>query len=187
MDERWIVIPNWERFQHYSDRDPAWIKNYLSLLHKDEYLRLTGHQRAVLHGLWLAYAAAHCQLRVDTLSLTRQIGLRVSSRTLELLNHAGLVEFSASKPRAPAPARSREGEKEKEEETPQTPLSRKPETRDLAKRTRKARAWLKNVGGQVPAGHLEEALTDQFKLPDELVTTLLGELPRRNPLLLDDE
>jgi hypothetical protein len=94
-DERWIIIPGWDTFQHYKDKDPGWIKAYTSLLHKDEYLRLTGHQRGVLHGLWLAYASAHCQLRLDTASLTRQLALRVSSATLEALTNAGFIEVSS--------------------------------------------------------------------------------------------
>jgi hypothetical protein len=112
---RWIEIRNWDRFQQYRDRDPIFIKNYVALLHDDDYLGLTGHQRAVLHGLWLAYASSGCQLRVDTASLSRQLGLRVSSQTLERLNHAGFIRFRASKPLALARARARSREAEAEE------------------------------------------------------------------------
>ena len=99
--DQWIVVRNWDKFQH---RDmarstvPPWIKNYTELLHDDDYLQLTGHARAVLHGLWLEYASTRRRLRLDTLSLSRRLGLRVSMRTLEALNHAGFIEFSASRP-----------------------------------------------------------------------------------------
>lgn len=98
-DAAWIVIPGWEKFQHYKDRDPPWIKNYTRLLRKDEYLDLTAHQRAVLHGIWLLAAQNdnQGQVRLNTSSLSRQLNLRVSSRQLESLNHAGFIEFSASK------------------------------------------------------------------------------------------
>ena len=109
-DELWIEVVGWHRFQHYSDRDPPWIKNYLALLHDHNYLSLTAHQRAVLHGLWILYASARCQVPVNTASLTRQLALRVSSRQLEALNHAGFIRFVASKPLALA--RSREAEAE---------------------------------------------------------------------------
>jgi hypothetical protein len=66
------------------------------LLHDDAYLGLTGHQRSVLHGLWLAYASSRCQLRANTASLTRQLALRVTSDTLETLNHAGFITVVAS-------------------------------------------------------------------------------------------
>jgi hypothetical protein len=97
----WIVIPNWRRFQHYGDRrDPPWIKNYEALLHNADYLALTGHQRGVLHGLWLEYAASHCQIADSTATVTRQLGVRVSRATLKALNDAGFIEFSASRPLA---------------------------------------------------------------------------------------
>jgi hypothetical protein len=112
-DERWIEVVHWHRFQHYSDRDPPWIKNYLALLHDENYLSLTGHQRAVLHGLWLEYASARCQLPLSTRSLTRRLALRVSSATLEALNHAGFIRVVASKPLALARSREAETEAEK--------------------------------------------------------------------------
>ncbi len=104
MEEQWIVIPNWDRFQHpdvgRSNRSPVWIRTYVELLQKDEYLRLTGHQRAVLHGLWITYASSSCQVRADTASLTRRLALRVSSATLQTLVHAGFIEVSACRPQA---------------------------------------------------------------------------------------
>ena len=37
--ERYIVIPNWDEFQHYKDKTrPAWIKLYPRLLRNDEFL-----------------------------------------------------------------------------------------------------------------------------------------------------
>jgi hypothetical protein len=83
MAERWIVIPNWDEFQHYKDRNPKWIKVYTKLLHNDAYLGLSPHQRAVLHGLWLMYASHRRQLAANTASITRQLGLRVSSASTE--------------------------------------------------------------------------------------------------------
>jgi hypothetical protein len=97
MGDRWLIIPGWDKFQHpdvgRTDRTPLWVKNYLALLHKDEYLDLTAHQRAVLHGLWLLYAEKRCQVRVNTASLSRQLNLRVSSRQLQALETAGFVQF----------------------------------------------------------------------------------------------
>jgi hypothetical protein len=109
MTEQWIIVKHWGDFQHYKDRDPTWIKNYTRLLHDDAYLDLTLHQRGVLHGIWLSYAAADGQLRGSmatggrqgrdsTARLSRQLGERVTTATLEALNHAGFIGFSASKP-----------------------------------------------------------------------------------------
>jgi hypothetical protein len=99
--ERYIEVLGWERFQHYKDRDPAWIKNYVRLLHNDAYLDLTLHQRGVLHGLWILYAANGRQIRDSTATVSRQLGGRVSRATLEALNDAGFIRIVDSKPLAP--------------------------------------------------------------------------------------
>jgi hypothetical protein len=107
--ERWIEVRNWNRFQHYRDRVPTWIKNNLELLHDENYLALPPGTRAILHGIWLEYASARCRLPLDTRSLSARLRLRVTMRQLERLNHAGFITFSAS---SRARARSRDLEKE---------------------------------------------------------------------------
>lgn len=116
----WIVVPQWDGadgFQHYKNRDPIWIKNYRSLLSKDEYLTLTFHVRGVLHGLWLEYATSNRQLRDNTLTLTRRLGQRVFTRDLISLNHACFISFVDSNPLAPR-YRDASPEKRREEKPP---------------------------------------------------------------------
>lgn len=126
MSERWIIVPNWfpsakgadDGLQHYSDRDPKWIKNYRRLLSKDEYLELTGHRRGILHGLWLEYAMSDGRLRENTRTISSRLALKVTTRDLEALNHAGFIEFSASRPLALSEQRAspeKETEKRREE------------------------------------------------------------------------
>ncbi|MCC6312071.1 MAG: hypothetical protein IT345_14290 [Trueperaceae bacterium] len=124
---RWIVIENWDRFQHYRNRDPSWIKNYTALLHDDDYLNLTPPQRALLHGLWMLYAKTHRSVLEDTAMLSSRLGLRVRKDTLESLNRAGFIRFSASRPLADR-FQDASPEKEREEKTtsslsPPNPLS----------------------------------------------------------------
>ena len=94
------MIPNWHRFQHYRNRRPTWIKVYLDLAHKEEFLNLTGHQRAVLLGLWMEYCESGGKLPLTLGSLSAHLRLRVMSRDIEALNDAGFIEVSASKPLA---------------------------------------------------------------------------------------
>jgi hypothetical protein len=94
----WIVVPNWEKFQHYKDRSPPWIKLYTELAHKDEWLALSGFARGVLVTIWIEYAQS--QGRVRSSAVHRQIRSRYTAGTLEALNHAGFIEFSASRPLA---------------------------------------------------------------------------------------
>jgi len=93
----WIEIPNWDRFQHYGlYRRPGWIKNYTSLLRKDEYLDLPLAARGLLHGIWLAYADRDGRLRRADLPAT--LLARARDAHLTSLNDAGLIAFCASKP-----------------------------------------------------------------------------------------
>ena len=126
--DTWIIVKGWSRHQHYRDRRPPWIKVYLDLLHNEDFLGLSGHDRAVLFGLWLEYASSASRLRLDTRSLSSRLRLRVTMTTLETLRDAGFIEFSASAPLATR-ARTRETETEKETETPKPPYGEKPKTR----------------------------------------------------------
>lgn len=122
-EDLFIEIPRWREFQHYKDRDPKWIKNYQRLLHNADYRRLSGHQRGVLHGLWMLYASCGRQLPLDTASISAQLGLRVSSLQLASLNHAGFILILSST----ALAQSRE------EESRKTLASSKPETKETVR------------------------------------------------------
>lgn len=106
-DEQWIEIPGWDKFQHYKDRNAPWIKLYKDLLHREEYLSLSGHLRGVLHGVWLAYASApphpldtaptpRPHLAGNTRSLSSHLRLRVTTQDLEALNQAGFITLVAS-------------------------------------------------------------------------------------------
>ena len=126
-DAGWIVIPNWNEFQHYPERDPIWIKNYRALLNDEDYLSLTPSERSLLHGIWLAYARSDGQLRHSTTTLQAQLRQRVLTRQLERLKDAGWIRVRASKPIALARARARS----QEETKPDLPkkVSKKPRRR----------------------------------------------------------
>ncbi len=97
----WIVVDDWERFQHRDaarSNVPTWIKDFTEQMSSDAYLSLTGHRRAILHGLRLEYARTRRRLPDDTASLSRRLALRVLRTDLKALNHAGFIHFSASKP-----------------------------------------------------------------------------------------
>lgn len=97
----YIHIRNWDKFQHPDatkrGNNPKWIKSLTPLLSDDDYLNLTGHQRAVLHGIWLEYARSGQQLALSTGSLSRRLSLRVTKRTLTALNQAGFIEIRQDK------------------------------------------------------------------------------------------
>lgn len=98
MADLWIEVLNWDKFQHYKDRDPPWIKNYLDLLHREEYLALTDVQRTLLHGLWLLYAASNKRLRWDIASINAALRLRARKGSLEALADGGFIRRTALAP-----------------------------------------------------------------------------------------
>jgi hypothetical protein len=109
----WIVVRNWDKFQHYTDRDPIWIKVYTELNRRDDWRSLTFSERGVMVSIWTEYGVADGLLRVSDLG--SRLGQRVDSRALVSLSDAGYISIVASKPLALA--RSREKEKRREEQT----------------------------------------------------------------------
>lgn len=97
-EQRWIVIPGWDAFQHYRDRGPKWIKDYIDQLDRDEYLELTLAERGLLSDIRKLYARRHSEVRGDTSWLRAALHVRVSEHHLQRLVDAGYIQFSASKP-----------------------------------------------------------------------------------------
>lgn len=48
-----IRVVNWEKFQHFRDRDPIWIKLYRDLRHKREWRVLSGDSAKLLIDIWM--------------------------------------------------------------------------------------------------------------------------------------
>lgn len=160
MAVRWLEIVGWEQFQHYRDREPSWIKNYTRLLSSDKYLSLSGHRRAVLHGLWLAYASSNRQLIVETSSLSARLNLRVTTPDLKALNHAGFIRFRASNPASKTLARryqaaspEREVLRTSLQEAASAPLARarasRPEKNSEPPRDPEALTKLREIAGRI--------------------------------------
>ena len=100
----WIVVPNWERFQHYQDRDAPWIKLYVRLNSDDDWLSMSVSLRGLLTTIWLEYSRSDGQVRVSkVMSLCSQSARRSH---IDALVRLGFITVSASKPLALA--RSRE-------------------------------------------------------------------------------
>src|SRR5690242_14883679 len=95
MTSVFIEIPHWTELRHYRARQPNWIKLHVALLHDERYLRVTGHQRAVFHGICLVYAGTNRHVPASTGYLARRLDLRIA-RTLEALADAGFIAFRAS-------------------------------------------------------------------------------------------
>src|SRR4029077_13635872 len=105
-DDGWIVIPNWPQFQHYKDRDPLWLKEYISQLHDDRLRKLSLALRGLLFSLHLLYAASDGRVQKNALAITHELGCRVTDEQIDALNHAGFITIAASRPLALSRARA---------------------------------------------------------------------------------
>ena len=88
------MIPGWEKFQHYKNRNPPWVKLYTELNRRDEWRALRLSDRGLICSLWSEWGAANGHLRAETLS--SRLGQRVDSRALVRLSDAGFLIISAS-------------------------------------------------------------------------------------------
>jgi hypothetical protein len=107
--DRWIVVENWDKFQARRERPGApWIKLYLSLLQKPEWLDMCGSpadQVRIIY-VWLYYAETDGRLRVSDLIrwIPREPGVTPKrhheriTRGLTRLNHAGFIRFCFDRP-----------------------------------------------------------------------------------------
>src|SRR5688500_655657 len=49
----YLKVRNYEKFQHYKDRNPPWIKLYYALLDDPDFLALADATKFHLTGIWL--------------------------------------------------------------------------------------------------------------------------------------
>lgn len=54
--KRRLRVRNWERFQHYKQRNPPWIKLYRALLLDPDFVELPDATKGHLVGIWLLAA-----------------------------------------------------------------------------------------------------------------------------------
>ena len=106
--ETWIEIRNWAKYQHYPNRNPPWIKLHLNLLHDDNWRALTPARRTLLVSLWMLRASKDRSpkdendleatwIRLDVKLINSWLGLHAKMSDYEALNHAGFINFRASK------------------------------------------------------------------------------------------
>src|SRR5262245_20989128 len=169
MSDLYIVIPNWDRFQHYkSDTKPPWIKLHTSVLHDDEFLKLTVAQRMALIGIWMLYAKSGRKVGVSTVSLSRQLSQRVTKRMLEARNHAGFIEFRSRD--ALEKLYTQENRREenrtlsKEQRRAPTEFELVREREEQREKSQRGKGWVDNLGAYTGCRYVrgEFALTAKY-------------------------
>ncbi|HKQ00512.1 MAG TPA: hypothetical protein VJ735_09300, partial [Actinomycetes bacterium] len=91
---RFLRVCGWPKFQHYRDRRPVWIKVYLSLHEKWEWMSLPDATKSHLVGIWLLVAQVGNRVPWDPRFLGAKIGATepITDDELQLLCDRGFLE-----------------------------------------------------------------------------------------------
>lgn len=115
----YLQVRHWERFQHYRDRSPPWIKLYTDLLDDYAYGHLPDVSKAHLLAIWLLAARNDNKLPADPAWIGQRIGAQ-EPVNLEILVTAGFLETYCDADNLLASrrqdARERRGEERRERE-----------------------------------------------------------------------
>ena len=111
-------IKNWEKFQHYKDRRPPWIKLYRDLLDKRDFGLLSGDAAKHLIMLWLIASESDDGELPGIDDLTYRLRITPQKMTKSISELSQWVESDASNTLAPCQQHAcSETETERERET----------------------------------------------------------------------
>jgi hypothetical protein len=86
-----VQVKNFERFQHYKDRDPPWIKLYVRLLDDYAFSRLPDAHKAHLVLIWVLASKTENKIPADSAWISARIGATEPVNLSSLLE-AGFLE-----------------------------------------------------------------------------------------------
>ncbi len=94
-------IKNWNKFQHYKDRKPPWIKLHMSLLYDQHYLGMNPKAQLVLIHCWMAAADSwnpskevEPLLPAESFQIRSRVVLRGKLYLQEIVNAGFLIPVS---------------------------------------------------------------------------------------------
>lgn len=122
MEVPTFSVVNWEKYQHYKDRTPPWIKLHAALLNNYDFACLQDASKAHLVLIWVLASQMGNRIPADPVWLGRRLGA-TSPIDLAELQRRGFIEFSCDASKLLAPClqsacvetereTEREGEKE---------------------------------------------------------------------------
>lgn len=124
---RTFSVKNFERFQHYKDRSPPWIKLYNETLDDYEFGRLPDASKAHLFAIWLLASRYDNKIPHDARWIATKINA-TSPVDLDLLENAGFIicdkvmqsasDTLATRKQNACPETERETEAEREKNPP---------------------------------------------------------------------
>lgn len=137
-----LIVKNWDEFQHYKDRSPAWIKLHRNLLDDYEYQSLPVASRALAPMLWLIASESE-DGSIDALPEKLAFRLRMTAQDVidaiaPLISNGFFIRIDvlaqpASTPLSPCLPREEKRENREEEEEEKKPRKRSAPTTSIPK------------------------------------------------------
>ena len=91
----YLKVKNWEKFQHYKDRDPPWIKLERKLLRDYEFGCLQDASKLHLMLIWLLASQLENKIPNDAAWIAKQIGVSGKVELNPLISSGFLVASNA--------------------------------------------------------------------------------------------
>ena len=145
-----LRVKNFERFQHYKDRRPPWIKLYIELLDDYNLARLPDATKAHLFAIWLLASRYENQIPNDPEWISRCINA-TERVNIDLLISAGFIVEDQTCSKAPA--------ERKQDAIPETET----ETESILL---KFESWWEHVPRKIGKGQARKAFKTALKKTD---------------------
>lgn len=88
---KYLRVKNFDRYQHYKDRSPPWIKLYNDLLDDYEYCQLPDASKAHLVAIWLLASRSNNRVPCDAAWIAKKISAS-EKVNLQKLVDSGMLE-----------------------------------------------------------------------------------------------
>jgi len=175
---KYFRVKNWDRFQHYKDRNPPWIKLHNHLLDDYEFELLSDATKGHLLCIWMLASRTNNKLPYDQTWIKRKIGAN-SNVDLKILIDSGFIELQSVVHDASVALDSEEKRRDREEAEerredlpPKAPVFNfKKSLIDLGCDEGLVSDWLK-VRAKKKAANTERALKGFLKEVDKTSMTL---------------
>ncbi len=90
----YISVKNWQKFQHYRDRSPPWIKLHRELLRDYSFMCLQDASKLQLMLLWLLASQLDNKIPADMDYIKHQIGVKGNVCLKELIDKGFVIDAS---------------------------------------------------------------------------------------------
>lgn len=177
---KYLSVKNIEKFQHYKERRPPWIKLYQEVLEDYAFTRLQDASKAHLMAIWLLASRTENKIPLDLEWIAQSIHA-TEPVNIDALVSAGFLAISDDGTSEQEPA-SKPLARRKQSATPEKEIEVEKETTASAAPTGRDGGWVgrltalfREKGGKVSEGHLGRDLKQPHaKYGEDILRSAIG-------------